>query len=45
MEAEFVLSLCERFKTLPEAGGLLDQDILLLRYLKILQLGTPERAG
>jgi hypothetical protein len=45
MEAEFVLSLCEKFHTLPEAGGLLDQDIALLRFLKIVELGSPERAG
>lgn len=40
-----VISLCDRFSTLPDAGGINDQDVKLVKMLKILKLGTRERAG
>jgi hypothetical protein len=33
------LGLCERFHCLPDAGGLLDQDVELLRTMRIASLG------
>lgn len=31
VEAEFVVQMCQRYRTLPEAGGLLDQPIWFLQ--------------
>lgn len=38
-----IISLCDRFKTLPDAGGIYDQDVSLVRMLKIIKLGSREQ--
>jgi hypothetical protein len=43
--ARFVVGLCDRFRCLPDEGGLFDQDAELLRMLKIIELAGPEGAG
>jgi hypothetical protein len=40
-----VLGLCERFRCLPRAGGLLDQDVSLLKMAEIEALGRRRDAG
>jgi hypothetical protein len=37
-----VISLCDRFHTLPDAGGIYDQDVNLVRMLKIIKIGSRE---
>jgi hypothetical protein len=44
-EAELTIGLCERFHSLPEAGGVLDQPADLLRMIRIVDLARPEEVG
>lgn len=39
MEAEMVQRMCEQYQALPDAGGVLDQDISVLRMRAILVEG------
>jgi hypothetical protein len=45
VRARLVVNLCDRFKCLPEPGGLLDQDAELIQMLRIIELGTPRIEG
>lgn len=39
VEAELVYNMCQEFQTLPDAGGVLDQDVAVLRLRSILVAG------
>lgn len=45
-EAEMVYGLCKAFQSLPQAGGVLEQPVSLLRTIGILEAGGYfEKAG
>ena len=39
MEAQMVHRMCEQYQALPDAGGVLDQDISIMRMRAILVAG------
>ncbi len=41
-EAELIIGLCDRFHCLPKEGGILDQDVDIIRLLKIYAMGNQE---
>lgn len=43
MAAMGLLHLCKTYRTLPQAGGLLDQDSLLVHLLAVYDLASNER--
>lgn len=45
VRARLVISLCDRFRCLPEVGGLLDQDAELIQMLHIIELAGPTTEG
>lgn len=40
-----MIGMCERFHSLPDAGGILDQEAGIIRLMKIVHMGHPEREG
>jgi hypothetical protein len=40
-----LIGLCDRFKALPDPGGILDQDVGLVRMLRIIDLGVEKKEG
>ena len=43
--AEILVGLCDRFRALPDTGGILDQDVALVRMLRVIDLGVAKEGG
>ena len=44
-EAELVIGLCDRFRSLPYPGSLMEQPVDLIRMLKIISVGSQDQGG